>query len=78
MAKARKDIRRLLAGPEGTFEAASPEEAEATEAPERLVVLVDRLARLRALSHRFHAVEISPYVKMAIRAASTCVPTKVS
>ena len=78
LARARQDIRRLLAGPDGTFEVPSREEAEAREALERLGVLVDRLARLRALSHRFHPVEVSPYMKMAIRAASTHAPTKVS
>lgn len=78
LARARQDILRLLAGPNGTFEVPGREEAEAREALERLGVLVDRLARLRALSHRFHPLEVSPYVKMAIRAASTHASTKVT
>jgi len=77
LASARKDIQRLLGGPAGPFEGSRREESEAREALGRLVMLVDRLARLRSSSHRFHSVEISPYVKMAIRAASTYAPTKI-
>jgi hypothetical protein len=78
LARARQDLQHILAAPAGTFEIAGLEDMETKQALRRLEVLVDRLARLRALSHRFHSVEVSPYVKMAIEANCDCAAAKVT